>query len=53
LLILFKTEHSKLNALEQFILKNHPYDTPEILTVNLSAGTERYLQWLLQSVQGG
>jgi periplasmic divalent cation tolerance protein len=53
LLILFKTEQSKLNALEEFVLKHHPYDTPEFLTVRLSDGTERYLEWLTQSLRGG
>ena len=49
-LCLFKTTKTRLAALEKFVLGNHPYDTPEILAAPLSAGTQRYLQWLDASV---
>jgi periplasmic divalent cation tolerance protein len=45
-LILFKTPASKLEALEKLILQNHPYDTPEIISLTLTAGNRRYLAWL-------
>ena len=45
-LMLFKTTKAKLAALEKCILANHPYDTPEFLTLTLTKGTERYLSWL-------
>jgi periplasmic divalent cation tolerance protein len=50
-LMLLKTTRRKLTALEQFILANHPYDTPEFLVVDLDAGNGRYLQWLCDSVE--
>lgn len=48
-LLILKTQKSKLPALEQLILTKHPYDTPEILVLPLSLGTERYLNWLNRS----
>jgi periplasmic divalent cation tolerance protein len=45
-LLLFKTRASLLRKLEQLILAQHPYDTPEFLVLQLTAGTERYLAWL-------
>jgi periplasmic divalent cation tolerance protein len=49
-LILFKTARGRLAALEQFILAGHPYDTPEIVTLRLDRGTERYLAWINASI---
>ncbi len=45
-LLLFKTTAGRLAALEKLVLKLHPYDTPEFVVVNLSAGNARYLDWL-------
>lgn len=45
-LIIFKTQKSKLKALEKTIIANHPYDTPEFLVLPLIAGSQKYLDWL-------
>jgi periplasmic divalent cation tolerance protein len=50
-LCVFKTPRTKLSAFEKFVLANHPYDTPEIVTLPLASGTERYLNWIAASVQ--
>jgi periplasmic divalent cation tolerance protein len=47
----FKTTRAKLNTFEKFVLSNHPYDTPEIISLPLTSGTERYLNWLAASVK--
>src|SRR5580700_8316687 len=47
-LLLFKTRASRLRKLEKLILKEHPYDTPEFVVLQLTAATNRYLAWLLQ-----
>ena len=49
-LLLPKTTRARLAALEQVILANHPYDTPEFIVLNLSGGNQRYLDWLAESV---
>ncbi|MCD6049003.1 MAG: cutA [Verrucomicrobia bacterium] len=49
-LILFKTTPGKLKALERIILAHHPYDMPEFVVLPITAGNERYLQWVTQSV---
>ncbi|MEO8427875.1 MAG: divalent-cation tolerance protein CutA [Verrucomicrobiota bacterium] len=49
-LLILKTTKAKLAALEELILANHPYDTPEFLVLNLSKGSQRYLNWLTESV---
>jgi len=46
ILILFKTQKSKLASLERYILTKHPYETPEFLALPLTAGSQKYLGWL-------
>ena len=48
-LIVFKTGKSKLKGLEQLILQQHPYTTPEFLALPLTAGSANYLTWLAES----
>ncbi len=50
-MLLFKTTRRQIRALEQLILGNHPYDTPEFVTVPLAGGSGRYLDWIRGSVQ--
>ena len=50
-LLILKTTKAKLPSLEELILANHPYDTPEFLVLNLSKGSQRYLNWLTESVR--
>jgi periplasmic divalent cation tolerance protein len=48
-LLILKTQKSKLAALEKWILARHPYDTPEFLVLPLSAGSKKYLGWLAKN----
>lgn len=50
-LCVFKTTRAQLGAFESFVLENHPYDTPEVVALALTSGTERYLSWLSASVE--
>jgi len=51
-LIVMKTARTRLAALENLILANHPYDTPEFVVVPIKAGNARYLAWLEDSLAG-
>jgi periplasmic divalent cation tolerance protein len=48
-LIIFKTVRSRLAALEELILDQHPYDTPEFLVLAVGAGNRKYLDWVAAS----
>jgi periplasmic divalent cation tolerance protein len=48
-LLILKTQKSRLAALEELVLAKHPYDTPEFLVLPLSAGNKKYLDWLSAS----
>jgi periplasmic divalent cation tolerance protein len=45
-LLILKTQKSKLAALEKLVLAKHPYDTPEFLVLPVNAGNKKYLDWL-------
>ena len=46
ILMLLKSSQSSLKALERLILAKHPYDTPEMLVLNIESGTPKYVRWL-------
>jgi periplasmic divalent cation tolerance protein len=48
-LLILKTQKSRLAALEKLILTRHPYDTPEFLVLPLSKGGKKYLGWLAEN----
>src|SRR5215468_6216098 len=50
-LMLLKTTSSKLAALEKLILAKHPYDTAEFIVLPVSRGSQRYLNWITNSVR--
>ncbi|NLH72057.1 MAG: divalent-cation tolerance protein CutA [Verrucomicrobia bacterium] len=50
-LLLMKTSSSVLADLEKLVLANHPYDTPEFVVLDICAGTDRYLKWILGTVE--
>src|SRR5215211_1311885 len=53
LLLLIKTTSQGLAELQQCVLANHPYDTPEFVVLPIGGGNKRYLDWILDSVKQG
>ena len=45
-LVLFKTSSSVYVALKEYLINNHPYDTPEVLMLDVGDGTDSYLKWV-------
>ena len=50
-LLILKTQKTKLAALEKLVLTEHPYETPEFLVLPLSAGGGKYLGWLADATK--
>jgi periplasmic divalent cation tolerance protein len=50
-LLVLKTAPSAIPALELLLEEIHPYDTFELVAVDVSAGSHRYLEWIGSSVQ--
>lgn len=52
-LLLVKTTADRYAALERTLAAHHPYDLPEILAVDASAGLPAYLRWLADETRRG
>ena len=49
-LLVMKTTTTRLATLEELIVAQHPYDTPEFIVLPITCGNQRYLAWLQDSV---
>lgn len=45
-LMIMKTTQDRWQELEAFMREQHPYDTPELIGLPVSAGLDRYLNWI-------
>ena len=45
-LLLIKTKSTLVPDLGEFVKQNHPYSTPEIISLPIQDGLESYLDWL-------
>ena len=50
-LALIKTTETAFPALESTLRDLHPYEVPEIIALDITAGSQPYLDWLTASVQ--
>ena len=50
-LAIFKITTASLPRLKEELTTLHPYDVPEIITLNITDGHQPYLDWLTQSVK--
>jgi periplasmic divalent cation tolerance protein len=50
-LCLIKTTRARLRKVVATVEALHPYDTPEIIALPITAGSQRYLDWLAASVR--
>jgi len=44
--LLIKTTQLQYHALQDAIIKAHPYELPEIISINVDGGLPEYLQWV-------
>jgi periplasmic divalent cation tolerance protein len=50
-LLVIKTTVAKFKPLERWIKAHHPYETPEVISLPVAAGSKAYLAWLSSSVR--
>ena len=48
---IIKTASSCYSALENIIMKNHPYEVPEIIALPVSNGLPAYLKWMEETLR--
>lgn len=42
----FKTTAERVDELADFVIANHPYDSPELIATPIVAGSADYLEWI-------
>jgi len=50
--VTFKTTEDRFAALRTFVLKEHPYEVPELTAWPVSDGSPEYLAWVEASTKG-
>ena len=50
--VFFKTTEDRLEALRNFVLKEHPYEVPEFVAWPVADGSPDYLAWVEASTRG-
>lgn len=49
-ILLFKTEASMEEHLKEALLRIHPYETPEFISISIESGSADYLKWISSSL---
>jgi len=49
--LLIKTQSNNFKKLEAAILKRHPYELPEIIGIDITKGSQKYLDWISENVR--
>ena len=49
--LLIKTRASRLEALEVYLEREHPYEVPEIVAVPLARVEAKYLKWMVEQTE--
>jgi periplasmic divalent cation tolerance protein len=46
-MVIMKTTKKKIKGIKNFFLVNHPYETPELIMIDIQA-EQKYLEWLIK-----
>ena len=49
-MVMMKTTKKKIKAIKNFFLVNHPYETPELIVLDIQA-EQKYLEWLKKETE--
>ncbi|ESW09633.1 hypothetical protein PHAVU_009G143300 [Phaseolus vulgaris] len=50
-LLIIKTRQSLLDALTEHVKANHEYDVPEVISLPITGGNLKYLEWIKESTR--
>ncbi|XP_025104792.1 protein CutA homolog isoform X2 [Pomacea canaliculata] len=53
LLLMLKTMTSKVDAVSDFVRKNHPYSVAEVISAKIDNGNPPYLKWISDVTMAG
>jgi periplasmic divalent cation tolerance protein len=50
-LLVIKSTKDIFQRLQDAIVNQHPYDVPEIISMDITAGSKKYLDWISENVR--
>ncbi|MFW2331754.1 MAG: divalent-cation tolerance protein CutA [Nitrospinota bacterium] len=50
-LLIIKTVATNYSKIESAILKEHSYETPEIIAIKVAGGSQNYLDWIVSATK--
>jgi len=50
-LLIIKTTQQRFDALRAWVVENHPYDLPEVISLPLSDGFSDYIEWVKKETE--
>ena len=52
-LLIIKTTQQRFDELRAWVVANHPYDLPEVISLPLSDGLSDYIEWVKRETEQG
>ena len=52
-LLIIKTTQQRFDELRAWVVANHPYDLPEVISLPLSDGLSDYIEWVKKETERG
>jgi len=52
-LLIIKTTQQRFDELRAWVVENHPYDLPEVISLPLSDGLSDYIEWVKKETKRG
>jgi periplasmic divalent cation tolerance protein len=49
-IVMMKTTKKKIKGIKNFFLKNHPYEMPELIVLDVHA-EQKYLEWMIKETE--
>lgn len=51
IILLIKTSDEKIEEVKKTVLAMHPYEVPEVISLNITGGSDKYLSWINDSTR--
>jgi periplasmic divalent cation tolerance protein len=51
ILLLCKSQSSLFQSFQQFVCQHHPYKVPEIISIKIDQGNEKYIEWIKENTK--
>ena len=50
-ILLIKSTASRFEAIKEYVIENHPYELPEVISIDISGNSEDYAKWVINETK--